>query len=290
MLFGLGLGVLGDHVGATSVEAAPPEPDSVQPPPEVPRPPQPVFAGVLVASRTATVRAPFSGRVASIEVELSERVPEGHVLARLDPTRREFDYDASRARLRSSRADLRHAEAADAAAKKDLKRARRLHEKGLIPDEEFERTETEATLSALSARSAHAAVERLESESAAVRFDARDALLVSPLGGAVVGRYASPGERVEEGAALVRVADTTRVLVRFGIDEHFAGRFQPGDVVSVAPVAEDEASTRATVVHVAVELDPTARLAVAEAELEERPPHWPVGLALRVRPQRRSPP
>lgn len=282
---GVGLGLLTNRFAADALPAAEAAPVVVEsaPPAESARAArQRTFAGVLVASKTADLRAPFSGRVASVAVELSEVVEADAPLARLDPKRRGLERDVARASARSGKATLRRAEENRRAAELDVERTRVLHARGVASDAALDEAETALTVAALDVREARASLERGEAEVSVLEFDAADATVAAPFAGTVVGRYVEPGDRIREGEPMLRLADVTQRVVRFGVSEDQLDDVHVGGRIDVRGLYGEQV-VRATVDRIAAEVDPTARLAIAEATLDTTPGHWPVGMTLQVR-------
>ena len=83
--------------------------------------------GYVTARRQATVSSKITGRVQEVLIEEGQRVEEGQVLARLDPTDAQAQLDLSTAQLQAARAAARRAaRAADPGA------ARRQRQEDLV--------------------------------------------------------------------------------------------------------------------------------------------------------------
>jgi multidrug efflux system membrane fusion protein len=119
----------------------------------------------------------IGGVVASIDVKEGDRVARGQMLARLDP--REID------------AALAQARSAQTKARRDLKRARRLHAGDAVSGEALQNAVTAAQVTGATA--------------AAVEFNRRTSEIRAPVDGVVLARRAEPGEVVAAGAPVLVV-------------------------------------------------------------------------------------
>ncbi len=72
----------------------------------VPPPAAVVAAGHVIARRQATIAAPVTGRINSIEVEEGQRIAAGGIIARIDADGARASVDDAAASLRAARADI----------------------------------------------------------------------------------------------------------------------------------------------------------------------------------------
>lgn len=198
------------------------------------------------------IAAPVSARIRRISVEEGDMVHAGDTIAILELTTLPADLDQRRARLRAAEAELRdlaagsrapeiaRAEAELAAAEVEAKRtaddARRYAEllkSGSVSESQVQSFETAARVAASRRDAARATLEQLREgtrperiraaranvESARAQVEAgqaiaTDLVLVAPVAGVVLGRYAEPGELLGAGVPIAALGDPQRLWVR----------------------------------------------------------------------------
>ena len=201
------------------------------------------------------------GRVAEILVREGDRVSRGAVLARLDASELEARKAAAEAQLEAARAALAELEAgargeeiaqARAAvraaeqqledARRDLARARRLHEGGAISQEALDKADTRFEVAEATLEQARQQLrvletgprrERIRAQRAAVaaaeatvrQADAAlgNATVTAPFDGRVTTRHRDPGETVQPGQPVVTLLDPDDRWVRIYVAENRIG-------------------------------------------------------------------
>ena len=191
---------------------------------------QPATGGQLLASATVvmppgkefTVSAPYAGQVSRLLVGVGDTVKAGAALAHftspmLGDARRLFN-EAS--------LDYKNASAA-------ALRDQAMFDEGIIPAVRLQlsRSKQEAAQAQLHAREA-------ELLAAGMRFDANTGYatgtLKAPLSGTVSEAFAAVGQRVEAGALLFKLADSSQLQLDVQLSADKAAQLQVGDEVSIA--------------------------------------------------------
>jgi membrane fusion protein, multidrug efflux system len=146
-----------------------------------------------------------AGKILKRQAEVGERVKAGQVLAQIDPQDYKLAADAGRAQVAvaSTNRDL---------AAADFKRYQSLKEQSFISGAELERRET--TLKA-----AQAQVEQAQAQLAAQGNQAKYATLVADVSGIVTAVEAEPGQVVQAGMPVVRIAQDGPRDVVFAVPE-----------------------------------------------------------------------
>ncbi len=182
---------------------------------------------VPVAGREARLSAPASGRVAFGETAPvpGAAVRKGQLLGWISPRL------AAGSDRPSLEAEMRASEAERVAADSQLARAERLLAAEAISRRAHEDAQARAAVARARASAAAARVAQYDasagasagsgSGSATGRFEIR-----SPLDGTLVSVEAAPGEMVEEGQALFRVIDATRVWLEARVNEADLSRLE----------------------------------------------------------------
>jgi RND family efflux transporter MFP subunit len=177
--------------------------------------------GRLVARPGADVvlGSDLDGTVARVTVEEKDRVRRGQVLVEL----RADDY---RAALAEAQAGVAEAEADIRLATVEVERARRLLGAAVGTPRELDRAERDLDAARARRETAVASVARIEAVLAKTR-------VVSPIDGVVLSRDVHPGETIEAGRPLIRVADLSRTRVEAEVDEFDAAAIAEGAAVTV---------------------------------------------------------
>lgn len=192
--------------------------------------------GTIEAKRVVSVGGEISGRVATVLVEVNDRVTEGQVLATLDPASLDNALTEAKGALESAKISLTRAAAATKAAKITKDRAAQLHGQGLIPREELEAAQSSYDLA-----KADQARARSERDLASIRVDQAEtdrskATIVSPIDGVVLTRSVEPGNAISaslEAPELFLLAeDLSAMRLDLGVDEADVGRVNAGQTAT----------------------------------------------------------
>lgn len=129
----------------------------------------------------------------------------------------------------------------------------------------------QARLAREGTRPAQVAVARARLEStratlSAAQQTARDLVLTSPVGGAVLSRHVEPGEMLAPGVSGMTIGDITRPFVRIYVDELVVPRIRLGDSASLTIDAFPNRRFRGQVVAVSDHAEFTPRVALTKDE------------------------
>jgi RND family efflux transporter MFP subunit len=184
--------------------------------------------GRLVARPGAdvTLGSDLDGTVVRVTVDERERVRRGQVLV-------ELRADDHRAALAEARARIAEAEADIRLSAAELERARRLLGAAVGTPREVDRAERDLDAARARRGTAVAAAARLEAVVAKTR-------VVSPIDGVVLAREVHPGETIEAGRPLMRVAELARTRVEAEVDEFDAAAIAEGAAVTVSAEGYEE--------------------------------------------------
>jgi RND family efflux transporter MFP subunit len=153
-------------------------------------------SGYVVARRLATVSSKVTGRIADVLFEEGARVKQGQVLARLDASTAQAEYEVANRILEASRRNLREFDVRLADARRTLARVQSLVERKLVSQSLLDASE--ADVAALEARlaAAQAEVDVSQSRLALSRQGLDDLEIRAPFAGVVISKDAQPGETV----------------------------------------------------------------------------------------------
>jgi cobalt-zinc-cadmium efflux system membrane fusion protein len=211
--------------------------------------------------RVAIVGPKLDGRVVSLRAKAGQSVNAGDVLAEIESVelaRAAAEYLGLRARAR--------------AAEMNAKRERDLAEKNVSSARERELAESEAA--AISAQEDAAAqlllalgLSREELPKTGGSRPLSRYVIRAPIAGTVVERNAEPGEAVEAGRSLFKVADLSRVWVVLEVFERDLAWVQPGLAVEITSPAQPGRRWEATVALVRPEIAAATRTAEVYVEV-----------------------
>jgi RND family efflux transporter MFP subunit len=177
------------------------------------------FASVARARQRANLTFQVGGVIASRQVEIGQSVSTNQVLAELYNPQLTPARDAARARAEQLQSDSRQ-------ALRDLERIAQLHERGVVPiqDLEQQRSRVEGLESAIA--NALATLDQTE------RMN-RESSLRAPFGGNIEAVLFEPGEFVQPGQAVMRLAAGEGLEVQVQVPAHLLAGLSVGDTVPV---------------------------------------------------------
>jgi membrane fusion protein (multidrug efflux system) len=162
-------------------------------------------AANLEPEKTANVLAKVEGTVTEVATEEGETVTKGQVLARLDGSELRLQFDQARIRAETENVEL--------------ERARSLHAKGLMSEQDFAAQKSAADLA------------RSELESAELRYSYTT--IRAPFTGKVTRRTVDLGRTVAIGTVLFTVEDISPLLCKIHLPSHLVSSVEVGQTAEV---------------------------------------------------------
>jgi len=215
------------------------------------------LSGTLTPLARVGVKSTLPGTLARVTVEIGDRVHAGQVLATLD--RRELDaqVDAASASVNVTKAAIESAEAVLANAVLERDRAQNLFEKGAVPRQRLDATETAHRAAAAQRELARANLAQAEASHRRSQEVQRDATITSPINGVIVERNFDPGSLVSPGTEqpIVVVADLSVLKLQAGVSELEAGRLRVGMPARLTVQARPGETFEGRVTAIAPEVD-----------------------------------
>lgn len=247
-------------------------------------PTKPGYLGVLVPRGLAEVVAPFSSTVLKLEVKLGDSVRRGQRLALLDERPLRHELDIANALYKASRAAAAEADVERRSARATREREQHAFDQGVSSKAELISAEFNQRKAEMSLARAHANVEEQRARIAKLTARLHDAVVTAPIDGRVSMLYVRDGDHVDEGRAVVRVISSDELFVKFAIPSAKAGTFGAGDPVDVQ-IEGQPVAIAGVVRHVGPEIDPIAKMILAEVELNSSPLSAQAGTDCRVIPR-----
>jgi len=185
---------------------------------------------------TVEVGSEITGTIESLGADFNDIVHKGQVLAKLDPSVYQSTLDQARGALGSAQADAQRSRVDQAAADRELARARELHDQQLMTDEDFQAAETASRSAAAQVASADAVVRQAQSAVQTAQVNLSKTIIDSPIDGVVVSRNVDVGQTVSANMSaptlFILAADLSKMQVAAGIDESDVGRVEKGQAVT----------------------------------------------------------
>jgi cobalt-zinc-cadmium efflux system membrane fusion protein len=224
----------------------------------VPEPVLEPFNGRLAYDENYTVRvsSPIAGRVTRLLAKPGDEVKAGQPLALLDAP----EFSGARADVAKGEADL-------ALKRKNLERARTLHEAGVMARKEMEAAETELHVSEAEAQRGRARLRNLTQPGAA----AGDGYtLRAPISGIVTERNLNSGAEVRPDAPspLFVITDPAHLAVIIDLPERDLRRIKRGQILAVDVDAYRGESFGGKVEHIGEVLDPVTHRVQVKSSID----------------------
>jgi len=178
--------------------------------------------GTIEPINQVEVGTQVSGIVDRLYADYNSEVKKGQLLAEMDRTNLIADLNSVTAMLNQAEVEFNYQQ-------KNYERSKRLHDKGLISDTDFESSEYQYSTSKLS-------LERQRSEISKARRNLEYATITSPIDGVVLSREVDEGQTVAAGlntpTLFKLAADLTQMQVVASVDEADIGVVEEGQRVT----------------------------------------------------------
>ena len=225
------------------------------------------FSGMLVARDEIAVGAPFQEqRIASVEVEVGDRVAAGQLLVRLDTAHLENRLRETEGRVARSSAALKQQEIALEQAEDKLKRSIRLQAMGTISEQAHSERVSAVTTAEQAVAQNQAELTEAQAQAAEVRRQIERADVRAPAAGTVSERLARAGA-LAGADPLIRMIRDGEVEFSAEIPEGDLGNLRAGQPVTVA-LSGGHLEVRGEVRVVAPKIDSQTRLGMARIALK----------------------
>ncbi len=190
----------------------------------------------------ASVIAPFPGRLVAEPgtfPTVGQAVRQGQSLGSVEQLLSATESLQVAERRIALAADIERARQELAQRGRDLERARKLHEGGVIPLKQLQQAELDYQLARTrheQAEKAKASYDRLEKEAASPRR----LELRAPIAGTVLEVNASPGQQVEPARSIFEIVDLSTVWVEARVFEEYLGRVRAAPRVEVVAPSDPQ--------------------------------------------------
>jgi HlyD family secretion protein len=188
--------------------------------------------GSIAPRAEIKIKSQVAGIVESLKVEPGKWVKRGDLIAELRPLTDAVDVNEAQSRL--DRAALE-----EQRIRLEYERKRRLHERHLISNAEFQDDELSHHLSKEALAAAHRNLE-LKLKGVSARFSASSTRILATVDGMVLERPVAVGDFIietnafNEGSTIVTLADMHKLLFKGWVEEIDAARLSPGMSMTVS--------------------------------------------------------
>lgn len=203
---------------------------------------------IALPNRDVKVSALVAGRIATLDVAEGDRVTKGEVMATLDDSTYQQQFQQSQAALVQADATLKNAQ-------QNLTRNQTLFSRGIVAKMDLENAQTQLAVAKAAAQQAKAA-----DQLARLQLDRTK--IVSPLTGVVAKRFAGIGEQVDGTASqpIVEVADIAVLDFAGNLPASYLGKIHAGEVLPVTSDALPGKTFSGRVVGIAPAVDPSTNV------------------------------
>ena len=177
------------------------------------------FSGQVAAVDSSGLSFQVSGQVASVEVDIGDRVKKGQVLAVLDPEPYQLEVDATEAELVKARDNVTKTNA-------EYERQKRIFEQGAGAERYVEVTEYQY-------KAARSAVSFQIAKLDMAKRNLRKTKLPSPYDGVIAWRSVQPNEEVLAGQKILEINATGEMEVELAIPETTVDRIHIDDPATI---------------------------------------------------------
>jgi len=196
-------------------------------------------SGYVTARRQATVSAKITGKVTEVLIEEGQRVTEGAVLARLDPTEARAQLSLNQAQLTAARSTLGEIRALLAQAERDYTRQQELMRRDLVSAQSLDAALAQRDMLRARLVSAQEQVRVAEENVDVAQVQLDNTVIRAPFSGVVTAKTAQPGEMispVSAGGGFTRtgigtIVDMDSLEIQVDVNESFINRVTPGQPV-----------------------------------------------------------
>lgn len=191
--------------------------------------------GYVVARRQATVSAQIIGTLTQVSVEEGERVEQGQILARLDPTAYQAQLDSAQAQFAAAQASIVKARAT---LKQDRANAARMNDvvaRGYVSRQEAEQANTQVATDAAALDVAIKQAQAAKDQVRAAQVNLDFTIIRAPFAGVITDKAAEVGEIVSPYTAggggiaggLATIVDMNSLEVDVDVNEAYISRVVP---------------------------------------------------------------
>jgi RND family efflux transporter MFP subunit len=236
VLLGLALAVLtscSDKSAPVAAAAEPPAAASLPAPAASESSDILTVTGPLIVEHQLDVLAQRDGVVVRLLGETGKRVRAGDLLAELDDRQLSADFEAARAKTRSTEADLENWKSEARVLEADFARAQKMLEAQLITREQWEHIKFKAEADQWDVRRVEQLLVNCKETERSLELELEKTRIRAPFSGVVARRYIRDGQQIARGERMFWVSAEAPLRMRFTLPEKVLGTVKVGQHVSL---------------------------------------------------------
>jgi membrane fusion protein, multidrug efflux system len=227
-----------------------------------------VASGPIIVENEVDVTAQRDGVLAKISAEPGTAVKKGQLLAMLDDRQISADFEAARAKTRSTENDLKNWEAEAKVLEADYARAQKLWEAQIIPKEQLDHARYKAESDQWDVKRVSELLLNAKASEQSLELELEKTRITAPFDGVVARRYVRAGQAVVKNDRLFWVTAVAPLRIRVTLPEKYLGKVRTGALVDIsASETSDPRSYRAKIIQVSPVVDPSSDTIEILAEL-----------------------
>ena len=192
--------------------------------------------GTLSAISTVVVGSQISGQVTEVLVDFNDKVEQGQVIAKIDPSSYQAQIEQGSAQIASARASLAQAQASLRNAELDHARKAELGERRLVARSDIDLARAALDQARAQVAAAQAQIRQQSASTATTRINLERTVIRSPVDGVVLTRSVEAGQTVAaslQAPELFTIAeDLSKMKIELAVDEADIGQVQVGQRVT----------------------------------------------------------
>jgi membrane fusion protein, multidrug efflux system len=239
--------------------------------------------GPLVVEQQADVVAERDGRITAVNVEISDHVRKGEVLALLDDRALQATRAEKSARIDSLRAQVQSWEAEQRSNEADLRRADAMRAEKILDDEDWEHVQYKLTETKSQVARYKADELAAEAELHAADVELTQSRITAPFDGVVGRRSVHDAQAVKKGDALFWITAQAPLRILFTVPESAMAVFPRGARLELTTTDYPHLKQTAVVFRVSPVVDPASGSIEVIGSLEKPSPLLKPGMSMQVK-------
>lgn len=226
------------------------------------------MTGTLEAEYEIDVFPQRSGRLASVAVDVGQRVAAGDVLAVVEHDELLLQREQAAASVAVSQASVRRAETQLERAREDYERTEQLYRRGAATQQELQRVQGVLEEAQIQLDSARAQLAQAEANYRLVELQLERVHVTAPVSGVVVSRPVVAGSQVSPSTSVATLAAMDPIEVVFHLPEREMGRVGAGQPIFVVVDAFPGRTFSGRVSQVGAAVDPRTRTVTVRGRVD----------------------
>lgn len=239
--------------------------------------------GPLVVEQQADVVAERDGRVTAVDVEISDHVRKGQVLALLDDRALQAARAEKAARIDSLRAQVQSWEAEQRSNEADLRRADAMRAEKILDDEDWEHVQYKLTETKSQVARYKADELAAEAELHAADVELSQSRITAPFDGVVGRRSVHDAQTVKKGDTLFWITAQAPLRILFTVPESAMAAFPRGARLELTTTDYPHLKQPAVVFRVSPVVDPASGSIEVIGSLDKPSPLLKPGMSMQVK-------